>query len=618
MKRLDCLWVGPRLSCAGLLFAGSFFVGAPFAGMLFVGMLFVSDAQAQLFTEVDPGLATSLYPCVSWADVDGDGDMDVLDTGLGRHDVAYSTIYKNNGGSFVDSGIALLGLSRATAAWADLDGDGDVDLAMTGLTSAGATATQVYRNNGATFTPVSGSFLAVFAGSIAWGDFDGDGDLDLLVDGIPSQASGAPVTRLYRNDGGSFTSVAHPFPDCYVGTAQWVDYNHDGRMDLCLSGSVSGGGLIAGIWRNEGGGSFTDIGAGLPGTDLGFSDWGDFDQDGDLDLAFSGNSDQGFITRVYRNDAGLLVDMNAALVGEIWSSGGWGDFDDDGDLDLMVIGYEPIAQVNRSILYRNDGGTFVNTGAAFHNVYLGALSWVDYDADGDLDLSLSGNELGANIVTLYRNNSSVSNQPPAAPTGLTLATDGNAVTFGWSPSTDDHTATAGLNYNLRVGTTPGGSEVVSAQALGNGRRRLVALGNAQAGSTARVAPLQVGVTYYWSVQAIDASFLGSSFAAEQSFAIAPADVPPSQVERLGEWIASPNPFRGATTLRLARSNDRNASLRVFDASGRLVRVLPVMTSADGTAIASWDGRDEAGNALPSGIYLCRRGDGTIARIAKVR
>ncbi|MFN8548092.1 MAG: FG-GAP-like repeat-containing protein [Candidatus Eisenbacteria bacterium] len=586
---------------------------------LFACTLLAAEARAQLFTEVDPGLATSLYPSVTWADVDGDGDMDVLDTGSGRHDVAYSTIYKNNAGAFVDSGITLLGLSRAAAAWGDFDGDGDLDLAMTGLTSAGITATQVYRNNGATFAPVAGSFLAVFAGSVAWGDYDGDGDLDLLVDGIPSQTSGTPVTRLYRNDGGTFTSVAHPFPDCYVGTAQWVDYDHDGRMDLCLTGSVSGGGLIAGVWRNVGGGSFTNIGAGLPGTDLGFADWGDFDQDGDLDLALCGNSDQGFITRIYRNDAGTLVDLNAGLLGEIWSSGGWGDFDDDGDLDLMVIGYEPIAQVNRSILYRNDGGSFVDTGAAFHNVYLGGMSWVDYDNDGDLDLCLSGNEVGVNILVLYRNNGAVTNQPPSAPSGLAVSIDGSAVNFGWSTSTDDHTPPSALNYNLRIGTSPGGAEIMSPQALANGRRRLVALGNAQAGLSARIAPLQVGVTYYWSVQAIDASFLGSPFAAEQSFTIAPADVPSSSAELTGELSAAPNPFRGAATLRLVGSDRATSSLRVFDSSGRLVRVLPLARAADGTALASWDGRDELERALPSGLYLCRAdGGGPITRLIKVR
>src|SRR5690349_1318140 len=90
--------------------------------------LILSDAApvvAQLLTEIDPGLPKSLYPCVVWGDYDNDGDQDVLVAGLGKQDVPFTTIYKNNGGVFTNSGIALLGLSRATAAWGDYDGDGD-------------------------------------------------------------------------------------------------------------------------------------------------------------------------------------------------------------------------------------------------------------------------------------------------------------------------------------------------------------------------------------------------------------------------------------------------------------------------------------------------------------
>src|SRR4051812_1177885 len=88
---------------------------------------------AQQFTEIAPGLPTSAQPCVIWGDYDGDGRLDLLVAGLGKRDVPFTTIYKNTIGGFVDSGIALMGLSRATAAWGDFDGDGDLDLAMTGL-----------------------------------------------------------------------------------------------------------------------------------------------------------------------------------------------------------------------------------------------------------------------------------------------------------------------------------------------------------------------------------------------------------------------------------------------------------------------------------------------------
>ena len=359
-----------------------------------------SGASAQHFTEVDPGLPKPPYPCVVAGDYDGDGDPDLLVTGSGKHDVPFTTIYDNVGGTFTDSGIVLLGLSRASAAWGDFDGDGDLDLAITGLSISQAATTVIYRNDGATFTNVAGGALGVFAGSVAWGDFDGDADLDLLVTGdTVAGSTGVAATRLYRNDSGVFTSVSHPFPDCYVGAAEFGDYDGDGDVDLVLTGVETSSALTASVWRNDGG-TFTDAGVNLPGMDLGFAVWGDYDTDGDLDLLFGGNSNDGFISRVYRNDGGTFTDAKVGLLGLLWSSAAWGDYDADGDPDAMLIGYDPVAQSTRSILYRNDAGSFVDSGDSFRDLYLGTVLWFDYDSDADLDLLLAGNDSGLDQLVL--------------------------------------------------------------------------------------------------------------------------------------------------------------------------------------------------------------------------
>ena len=126
---------------------------------------------------------------------------------------------------------------------------------MSGVENNGAftgpTRTRIYRNDGGTFTALPGSFLGVFAGSIAWGDYDGDGDLDLLVAGVTlTSAEGVAATRLYRNDGGVFTSVAHPLPNCYSGAVAWGDCNNDGRLDVLITGTSDTQELVAAIWRN--------------------------------------------------------------------------------------------------------------------------------------------------------------------------------------------------------------------------------------------------------------------------------------------------------------------------------------------------------------------------------
>ncbi|HTL54758.1 MAG TPA: FG-GAP-like repeat-containing protein [Candidatus Limnocylindrales bacterium] len=505
------------------------------AGLLLWGTtawsLSTVTAIAQQFTEIITGLPNYPQTCVAWADYDGDGRPDVLVAGLGKRDTPTTTLFRNTITGFVDSGIILPGLSRASAAWGDFDNDGRLDLAMTGLNGSGLPVTVVFRNNVTNFTAVPSVFFGVFAGNLAWGDYDGDGRLDLLVTGVTSASTnGVAVTRLYHNDGsGVFSSVQHPFPDCYLGAVAWGDYNNDGKLDVLIAGTTANGGLVAAIWRNDGGGTFTDIGANLPGMDIGFAAWGDYDNDGDLDLLFGGNTNDGWIARIYRNDGGTFTNINAGLLGVIWSSGAWGDFDNDGDLDVMVIGYDAVAQVPVSRLYRNDAGTFVDSGQTFHNLYLGTLSWVDYNNDGNLDLLIAGNNgAGQELINLYQNHTALTNTVPAAPTALTVTTFGPTATFSWNAATDSQSPSAGLSYNLRVSTTPGGSDVLSPQAGTNGWRLLTAIGNTGLRRSAQLNGLRPGTNYFWSVQAVDTAWAGGPFAAEGTFSL-PTPAPPQLV-----------------------------------------------------------------------------------------
>jgi hypothetical protein len=167
---------------------------------------------------------------------------------------------------------------------------------------------------------------------------------------------------------------------------------------------------------------------------------------------------------------------------------------------------------------------FVDSGATFHNVFLGTVSWADYDNDGNLDLLLAGNETGIDILSIYRNNSGTPNTPPTPPTNLLANVIGTSVEFSWGPGGDVQTPAHGLSYNLRLGTTPGGSEIVTPQSSSAGYRRLPEMGNRQSGLAARITNLKPGTNYYWSAQSVDTAFAGSPFAAERSFT-ALADLP---------------------------------------------------------------------------------------------
>jgi hypothetical protein len=200
----------------------------------------------------------------------------------------------------------------------------------------------------------------------------------------------------------------------------------------------------------------------------------------------------------------------------------WGDYDNDGFSDVFLLWRAQVARV-----FRNNGGsvfTEINTGFPVPDRTTSSQlgEWGDFDNDGKLDLLISIGQpvFPANAYRLYRNDALVSNTPPAAPSGLTyeLAPDGTNITLRWSAASDAQTAQGGLTYNIRVGTTPGGCEVVSPMAdTVTGRRRIPALGNAQMRRFAFLRNLEFGKTYYWSVQAVDTAFAGGAWAPEASF-----------------------------------------------------------------------------------------------------
>ena len=293
-------------------------------------------------------------------------------------------MYRNTDGTFADIGAGLPGTYNSALAWGDFDGDGDLDLALSGDDSNGGRIARVYRNTAGTFADIGAGLPEANQSALAWGDFDGDGDLDLAL-------SGGRITRVYRNTAGTFADIGAGLPGVSAGALAWGDYDNDGDLDLAVSGDLNGGiggDRITRVYRNTAG-AFADAGVGLPGTDRGALVWGDYDNDGDLDLAVSGDTGGDRITRVYRNTAGAFTDAAVGLPGAVNSALAWGDFDGDGDLDLVLSG---------------NGDASVNK-----------------------------------ITRVYRSAGAPPNARPATPTGLTATVTGDDVRLSWATTSDDVT-----------------------------------------------------------------------------------------------------------------------------------------------------------------------------------
>jgi hypothetical protein len=363
-----------------------------------------------------------------WGDFDGDGDLDLF---ADNHFNKAPYLYQNNGdGTFTDifatSGVAGPG-DKHGSAWADYDNDGDLDLSITLGAAHGRTLgekkDELYEYVG------GGQFVnrAEDAGVIntwgrgrgmAWADFDRDGYLDLLDANLRTDMV------LYKNNGdGTFTDVT---VQAGLGQLRYIecafaDYDNDGFPDIFCTEALSSNTSPDALYRNNGDGTFTDVTdqAGILHLFNGRAiAWGDYDNDGDLDLFISRGTDVGQKQTFYRNngdgtftdlsdESGLgVVNNNRAAV--------WGDFDNDGYLDLYVVnsGTDPVGKGPNFLYLNNHDGTFTDVAAETGVEDLvesrgRGAAWGDYDNDGFLDLFVTNGEDNTDFNRgpqfLYRN-----------------------------------------------------------------------------------------------------------------------------------------------------------------------------------------------------------------------
>ena len=289
---------------------------------------------------------------VAWGDVDADGDPDLLVGFTPLKDASVLKLYRNDGAKFTDmtagSGLVVATGAVRQPAFVDFDGDGDLDLFIAFRDRANA----LYRNDAGKFTDIAATIgLADPRRSVGavWFDFDEDGDLDAAVANMDGDANG-----LFRNDAGKFTDVADAAGVAWGGRQPKhagngtvrvcaADVDADGKFDLFAANY----GML-GFFSNRGKGVFEDRGAAWQiAIDSRYDTcaFADVDHDGRLDLYVNGTVTGGasWQDSLFRNTGSEFVDVTPPNLRALQADHGvqWADVDGDGDLDLALTGSRP-------------------------------------------------------------------------------------------------------------------------------------------------------------------------------------------------------------------------------------------------------------------------------------
>jgi hypothetical protein len=375
--------------------------------------LYINDGQGNFTEKIDTPFEGVISGSIAFADVDGDSDPDIIITGRDTSLEEISKLYTNDGqGSFTEKiDTPFEGVFRGSIAFADIDGDNDSDFLITGQSNFGDGISKLYINNGQGnfFEPEGTPFVGVVFSSIAIADIDGDNDQDVLITGANNSLD--PITELYTNDGmGDFTQKKGiPFDDVSLSSIAFMDVDGDNDPDVLISGQLNDGDRITKLYTNDGLGTFTEkMGTPFDGASDGSIAFADVDSDNDPDLLITGRNNSGeVIAKLYTNDGlGNFTEKTGTALASIFNGSiAFADVDGDNDPDVLITGQNDFG-VRLAKLYINDGqGAFTEkTDTPFEGGTDGSISFADVDADQDQDVLMSWvNVSGERNTKLYIN-----------------------------------------------------------------------------------------------------------------------------------------------------------------------------------------------------------------------
>ena len=330
-------------------------------------------------------------------DYDGDGWEDILILNGSTSGFLSNTLYRNTGSGFEDVSTTILPAHSGrynAGAFADFNGDGhkDLYLAAWNLNTLMNTENLLLAGDG------DGGFTEVDAGppsieqhstaGCSWADINGDGWVDIFLANLSTSFGSAP-NALYTNQGNG-TFQANPGNilvtdiSLFTFSGNWADVDGDRDPDLYAANAFA----TDQLYYNDGAGNFT------PNTDeVLFNQnmdityraaWADYDNDGDLDF-FAPSDHQ---NHLYENDGQGHFSQKAGSWEEEdddTAAAAWADFDNDGDLDLLLTSFYN----NHNTLFRNDGGTLNREESAMIPILDGFSGIADFNNDGFQDVAVA-------------------------------------------------------------------------------------------------------------------------------------------------------------------------------------------------------------------------------------